>query len=179
MIKRLMRGTSVLLFTAVAACATDEQTANEQAPDSLASVSATERRDLETLSSYELSMEDLERWAQANVAVSKVVRQQPELEAQMAINAEDASIDTLAARMEAVPPVKEAIESSGLSAHRFATITYTIMQVAMAQLALQQGVPADSFAARGGINPRNLEFYVNNRIEIDRLMQQLKETRRR
>lgn len=178
MISRLMRGAPVLLFAVLLACSGDARSAEDQ-PDSSSQPSANEGRDLETLSNYKLTMDDLHKWARANTAVSAIARQRPDLEEEMATNAEEASIEGMADKLNSVPDVREAIESNGLSARQFTVITFTVMQVAMAQMALQQGVPADSFAARAGINPGNLEFYEANRVEIDQLMQQLQSAGRR
>lgn len=178
MINRLMRGAPVLLFAGLLACSGDARSTEDQ-PDTSSQLSSREGRDLETLSTYELTMEDLHKWARANTAVSAITRQRPDLEEQMAINPEEASIDGLADKLNNVPDVRDAIQSNGLSARQFTVITFTVMQVAMAQMALQQGVPADSFAARAGINPGNLDFYEANRVEIDQLMQQLQSAGRR
>lgn len=172
MINRLGKGVSLVLIAGLFACGGDAQNAADEAADTSQAATA-ENQDLATLSNYELTMDDLRKWAKANTAVARIAREKPELEQQMEMGAEDASIDALGSKLNSVPEVKNAIEANGLTTQRFAIITYTVMQIAMAQMALQQGVPADSFAVRAGINPKNLEFYEANRTEIDQLMQQL------
>ncbi len=131
--------------------------------------------DLRELEEYRLSMEDVNRWMQANrnlVQLSeKLEREHPEMaERTEAVEGSGmGSFDDYEASIDRVPGARDAIEESGLSVHEFAVVGWALIQAGMAQYAVEQGADPKDLAAKAHINPDNLAFAREHKAELAKL----------
>jgi hypothetical protein len=131
-----------------------------------------EDADLRELEEYRLSMDDVNRWMQANrnlVQLSeKLEREHPEMAEQTdAVEGSGmGSFDDYEASIDRVPGARDAIEDSGLSVHEFAVVGWALIQAGMAQYAVEQGADPKELAAKAHINPDNLTFAREHKAEL-------------
>src|SRR5687767_1979594 len=138
-------------------------------PSPAASATPSADRDMRELADYELSMDAVTKWAAANKSLAELAEKRPELEEQGTTNSDNASLDDMVKRVESIPEMRAAIEKEGLSAREYALVSLAVMQSAVAQMALAQGVSADSIARQAGINKKNLTFYQEHKAELERI----------
>jgi hypothetical protein len=128
--------------------------------------------DLRELEEYRLSMEDVNRWMQANrnlVKLSeKLEREHPEMAEQTeAVEGSGmGSFDDYETSIDRVPGARDAIEESGLSVHEFAVVGWALIQAGMAEYAVEQGTDPKELAAKAHINPDNLTFAREHKAEL-------------
>jgi hypothetical protein len=131
--------------------------------------------DLRELEEYRLSMEDVDRWLQANRNLAqlseKLEREHPEMAEQTeAVEGSGmGSFDDYETSIDRVPGARDAIEESGLSVHEFAVVGWALIQAGMAQYAVEQGADPKELAAKAHINPENLTFAREHQAEIAKL----------
>lgn len=131
--------------------------------------------DLRELEEYRLSMEDVNRWLQANRNLAqlseKLEREHPEMmkETEEVEASGTGSFDDYESSIDRVPGARDAIEESGLSVHEFAVVGWALIQAGMAQYAVEQGADAKELAAKAHINPDNLTFAREHQAEIAKL----------
>lgn len=82
------------------------------------------------------------------------------------------SIDDAAAKLEAVPGVRAALASAGISSHEFVLFTYALFQNGVASWALEQ--PGGKLPA--GVSMENVNFYRAHATELKELGQRMKAT---
>lgn len=133
-----------------------------------------------TVAEYELTMDRLRRWAEANRSLERAAAADPRLEealepAQAEGQDVEASVAIMAETIEGVPEAKKAIEDAGLSPREYVVIGWTMLQSGMAGLALKAGGDTAEVAREMGIDPANLRFLAEHEAEITALRQQLGE----
>lgn len=126
---------------------------------------------------YELTMERLRRWAEANRSLERAAAADPRVEAALEpAQAEehdvDASVAIMAETIEGVPEARKAIEDAGLSPREYVVIGWTMLQSGMAGLALKAGGDTAEVAREMGIKPSNLRFLAEHEEEIAELRRQ-------
>ena len=176
---RFARAVAVLALALIAgACGKKaESRSTDEVPEVSADVpdvaggSTAANADLRELSRYQLTMADVNKWAAAIQNMKRLLDQHPEWasEDDKHGSSGDQSLDEIEANLEAVPPLRKAVEDAGLNAREYAVITFALMQASMGRYAVQQGANADSFARAAGIHPANLQFAKEHEAEITRL----------
>lgn len=170
-------------LVATAACGSDAVEESDSAgspPPRAAQPSlpgASAEADLGTVADYELTMESLRRWADANRSLERAAAADPRLEEALEPpQAEgqdvDASVAIMTETIEGVPEAKNAIEEAGLSPREYVVIGWTMLQSGMAGLALRAGGDTAEVAREMGIDPANLRFLAEHEAEIAALRRQ-------
>lgn len=122
------------------------------------------------LDGFELSMDRVDRWIDANRKISAVVQQDRSLEDVVAANANEPR-DTYIARLESSPRVAAAIESAGLTTREYALTTETLIGSVLALGMVDAGAIPELPPAMRDSQP--LRFVQANRAEIDAKLQAL------
>jgi hypothetical protein len=144
-------------------------------PDAKGGDGGAHDADLRELEEYRLSMEDVNRWMQANRNLAqlseKLEREHPEMmdDTEESNGSGTGSFDDYEASIDRVPGARDAIEESGLSVHEFAVVGWALIQAGMAQYAVEQGADPKELAAKAHINPENLTFAREHQAEIAKL----------
>ena len=123
--------------------------------------------DLRELSSYQLTMADIRKFAAANANLAK--HPKVEQDDDDAEDADNASLDEMAARIESIPVARKAVEAAGLSARQYAVITMALFQASFAQYAVEQGADAGKVAREAGVNPANIRFVKEHKAELEQM----------
>ena len=123
--------------------------------------------DLRELSSYQLTMADIRKFAAANANLAK--HPKVEQDDDDAEDADNASLDEMAARIESVPVARKAVEAAGLSARQYAVITMALFQASFAQYAVEQGADPGKIARETGVNPANIRFVKEHKAELEQM----------
>lgn len=141
----------------------------------IAAVKAAEAQasDLQEVSAYRLSESGLARYSQA-------IRKLGSLASSVSADCKGAdddgeaaqSIDDVAAKLEAVPGARAALDSAGISSHEFVVFTFALFQTGMASWALDQ--PGGKLPE--GVSMDNVNFYRANSAALEELGQQTKAT---
>ncbi len=126
--------------------------------------------DLRELSSYQLTMADIRKFAAANANLAK--HPKVEQDDDDAEDADNASLDEMAARIESVPVARKAVEAAGLSARQYAVITMALFQASFAQYAVEQGADPGKIARETGVNPANIRFVKEHKAELEQMKNQ-------
>lgn len=122
------------------------------------------------LGGFELSMDRVDRWIEANRKISALVQQDRTLEDVVAADANEPR-DTYIARLESSPRVAAAIDSAGLSTREYALTTETLIGSVLALGMLDAGAIPELPPAMRDSQP--LRFVQANRAEIDAKLQAL------
>ena len=123
--------------------------------------------DLRELSSYQLTMADVRKYAAANANLAKHPEAEQEDDAEDAD--ENASLDEMAARIESIPIARKSVEAAGLSARQYAVITMALFQASLAQYAVEQGADPGKIARETGVNPANIRFVKEHKAELEQM----------
>lgn len=132
--------------------------------------------DLDDVSGYRLTLDRMDRYYAAQLAIARRVRDlSPEERApleQMESSA-DASLDDMARRMESHPAMRDGLREAGMSAREFATLTMAMIQAGMAASVLQMrpGDDQDSLAREMKASMENIRFLQENEAELTRKQQ--------
>ena len=126
--------------------------------------------DLRELSSYQLTMADIRKFAAANANLAK--HPKVEQDDDDAEDADNASLDEMAARIESIPVARKAVEAAGLSARQYAVITMALFQASLAQYAVDQGADPGKIARETGVNPANIRFVKEHKAELEQMENQ-------
>ncbi len=130
----------------------------------------TQRRSemMQAISSYQLSSENVKKAAVANDNIATVYEKDPEAikkyAEQLKGQQHSASIDELAAKIEYIPPVANAIHSAGLDTRTFLLTTLAMAQAAAyAQMAKER---PQALQHMQGVNMQNVEFVNSHPAEV-------------
>lgn len=131
--------------------------------------------DDELLAEYRLKDARVEQWAQATRNLVRAFRDNPELAcAQDKVEGDKASIGDIADWYDSKPEIKEAINSAGMSSQEYTTFLFSMIQAGMgAWVAEQQGL--DKLPE--SVPKENVEYYIINKEEADRIGQPTREAR--
>ena len=173
----LRLSTCLLMTAALAACNKSEPAASASATTPAATtaapaveaptaqVPATSAPAADDTAPVTLDMGKVNAWMQAQKNLAAAEKADPKLDA--AQNASEENVTQYAARLEASPAMKTAIESAHLSVLDFARIGDTLIGALMTQGALESGqlkkVP-------DGIDPASVEFVKQHKAELDAMM---------
>jgi hypothetical protein len=138
--------------------------------------------DLADVSTYELTMDRVDRYFAASQNVMQAVDAMSPAE-RATLRGEDGgasgseSLDQMAQRIESNRAMRGAIEEAGLSAREYAVLTLAITSSMMLQAmtALQPNADPDSLARAANVNPQNVAFMREHAEEIGRRMQEMQE----
>ena len=144
--------------TGAAAAATPSASTSEQANE-----------DLQDITRYELSMDQIDKFyaAQRNImlkakALSPAERER--MEAKGEINNNDASIDDMVRKVEDNALTRDAVRDAGLSPREYTMVTMALMQASMgaAVMKMRPKDNQDSLAREMKANPANIRFVMQN-----------------
>ena len=171
--------TSAALALAATACSGDDtDAADSAAGDSPAAAPASTGDDLTDVSNYRLTMDKVDRYFDAQLAIARRVKDlSPEERApleEMGSSA-DASRDDMARRLESHPAMRDGLREANLSPREFATMTMAMVQAGMAASVLQMrpNDNQDSLAREMKASMDNIRFMRENEAEIVRRQQEL------
>jgi hypothetical protein len=162
------------ITTTLAACgrksdATVETSAAAARPVTVAARSAgSGDADLREINSYRLTMDDVRKWS-AIKKKADAMKIEAKDTASNGADDDDDSLDGFEAKINATPKLKALIESEGMDPRDFAVVTWTMIQAAFIQMAVDQGASLDSLAKDKDINVENLKFLKAHEQEIDAL----------
>jgi hypothetical protein len=127
--------------------------------------------DDQRIASYRLSMDRVEKWAQAINNLQGISENDPELERwKERANATNGSLRDLEEGLEASPKIRRAIERAGISAEDFVLTQYALLQAAMVA-GLQKGGVDTKLPAN--VSEENVKFYLDNEQQLNRLIEGL------
>jgi hypothetical protein len=121
-------------------------------------------RDTQEVTSYVLTDAGLAKYTQATKNIA-LLPAQPETDCEEDDGADSLSLDQLAAKFNATPGVKAAIQSAGMTTREFVVFTFSIFQNGLAAWALTQ--PGSTLPA--GTLKANVDFYNRHAAEIEQL----------
>lgn len=168
---------ALLLSTLFACDAEDAGTdADDAAPaaDAPSTPAGPAMDDVAALRDYELSMERLDRFFEAQLSMARVAsRMTPEERAaleQPNNEASNASLDDMVAHIERNPALRQALDEADISARDYAMTMVAMMQASMAMgiLQMRPNDDPDSLMREMNTNPANVRFIQENMDEITR-----------
>ena len=174
-----LRSFASMLCALAIGCGGDEP-ASGAPGDASASSTGTSRNaadDVAEVSEYRLTMDRMDRFYAAQLAIARRVKDlSPEERApleQMESSA-DASLDDMVRRMESHPAMRDGLREAGMSAREFATLTMAMIQTGMAASVLQMRPDdnQDSLAREMKASMENIRFLQENEAELTRKQQQ-------
>lgn len=139
----------------------------------LLSSTATAQRsadnDLRAISAYTLTMPKYKQLMTAMANLGRSAQRDPKVGAALE-GSGNLGIDQMVARLDAVPPVKQALGDAGLSTREFAVAQGAMLQSAMSYGIMKQyKLSPDSVSKSAGVSKANLEFFRANEAEIERM----------
>jgi hypothetical protein len=137
----------------------------------LAQVAWSTPADEKLLADYRLNDAKVKTWAQATRNLVQAFKEHPELmRSQDKVDADKASIAEIAAWYDSKPPLKDAINSAGMSSQEYTTFLFSMFQAGMgAWLAEQQGLEK----LPKGMPRENVEYYLENKERLTALGEEL------
>ena len=180
-VRRLAGGLAATLLPLVAGCAPDESAEGDApgaAPPAAASPATSDVGGTGSVAEYELTMEALRQWVEANRNLERVVAADPSVEAALEPEESegqdvDASVAIMAERIEGIPAAAAAVEEAGLTPREYVVIGWTMLQSGMAGLSLKAGGDTAEVAREMGIDPANLRFMAEHEAEIAEIRRQM------
>ena len=155
---------SLAVLLALSACAKQETPATDApAAATPAPAAAVAKADNAADAGFELTMAKVDGFLAASKNLAAVEQADASLDSAMNASTEDGA--AYAARLEASPKLREAIEQAGLSTRDYALTTESLFATLMAVGAQEAGMLKDIPA---GIDPRHVEFVKANRAELER-----------
>lgn len=124
--------------------------------------------DLREINSYRLTMDDVRKWS-AIKKKADAMKIEAKDTASNGADDDDDSLDGFEAKINATPKLKALIEGEGMDTRDFAVVTWTMIQAAFIQMAVDQGASLDSLAKDKDVNVENLKFLKAHAQEIDAL----------
>jgi hypothetical protein len=122
----------------------------------------------EEVRQHQIDMPEIQRWAQANLSLSRLAQSDPELARSM--QSEAAPGEHPVDRIERHPEAVRILRENGFSPRQFVVTSVSLMQAMMVAGAMDQNpdmeVPAE-------VNPANVEVVRRNEAEIQRLFMQM------
>lgn len=177
----LVAGTSLLVLSTACArkdAATDSATASTNtstgtsaAPASSASaMTQAQKEDLhDAIRGYQLTEDNVDKVIAATQKMHALEKSNPQLAAAMQREhgAGDAkSVDEVASRMDAMPPVKAILSSAGISARDYVLTTFTLMEAGAAYQIQKAGkLPPNSELAKD-VSPANLAYIGSHQAQL-------------
>lgn len=167
------------LALAGAACAGDDaDSADSAAGDAPVADVAGSGDDLADISSYRLTMDKVDRFFDAQLAIARRVKDLPpedrapldEME-----SSANATLDDMARKLESHPATRDGLREADISAREFATLTMAMVQAGMAASVLQMrpNDNQDSLAREMKASMDNIRFMQENEAELTRRQQEL------
>ena len=170
---------SLALVAALAACAKGES-GNAEAGDSASAAAAAApaagttnaEADLADLSRYELSMDKVDRYYNAQRNVFRKAKDMSPAEREALAKSQqtgnDANLDDMVRNVEQSPVMRDAVREAGLSAREYVMVSMALMQSMMASSVLQMrpNDNQDSLARAMKVNPENLKFIKEHQAEL-------------
>lgn len=151
---RLPTGLQPALIGALLACGPALPAAAQDFPD----------KDTREIAAYVLTEAGLAKYSNATASLGKLARQATgDCESESAT-----SIDDAAARFDALPGVKAAIQSAGLSTREYVVFTWSLFQSGMAAWAV--GQPGGKLPP--GTSKANVDFYRAHEAALKRIGEQ-------
>jgi len=130
-------------------------------------------KDLKAISAYTLTMPRYRQFMNAMLNLGKAAKKDSTLGGVFE-NSGNLPLDQLVARYNAVPVVKSAITTAGMTPRDFALAQGAILQAGMSYgLMKQLKLSPDSVIKTTGVSRANLEFFGVNDVEITRLNKEL------
>lgn len=119
------------------------------------------------VSAYKLTDAGLARYANATRRLDEAVRRSPALCAERANDdSEDTkTLDQLVAKIDASPPMRQAIQGAGMTSREYAIFSLAMLQTAMASWALEQ----TGGKLAPGASMDNVNFYRRNQAAITKI----------
>lgn len=161
------------------ACAGDDaDSADSAAGGAPAAEAPSSGDDLTDVSNYRLTMDKVDRYFDAQLAIARRVKDlSPEERApleQMESSA-NATLQDMANRLESHPATREGLREANISAREFATLTMAMVQAGMAASVLQMrpNDNQDSLAREMKASMENIRFIRENEAELTRKQQEL------
>ena len=116
-------------------------------------------RDSQEISSYVLTDAGLQRYAKANVALGTLAKKaQADCDDSDSDNNNSKSLDELVTHFNAMPGVKAALQSAGMTAREYLVFSMSIFQTGLASWGLSQ--PGGKLPP--GVSMANVNFYRKN-----------------
>jgi hypothetical protein len=175
MLRRL--ATAALAAVLLSACADDPDTAaSGDAGGETAAGTAQQSTDLADITSYELRMEQVDKYYAAFRNIGQAMsRMSPAEREQLDMDAGETNLDGYVARLESQPEVNQAIREAGLTAREFSLILWSMLQSGMASAVLQSRPNAneDSLAREMNVNMDNVRFMREHEAELRQRQQAL------
>ena len=175
----LRRAALIAPLLLAAACASDADTAADSAgaAPAAAAAPASTGDDAADITSFELTMERMDRYYAAQRALALRLKDMSPAEREsfdVAADADD-SLDDMVRRYEASPTMAAALREAGMSAREFAVMTMSIVQSGMAAAVLQMRPEAnqDSLMREMKVNPANVRFMRENEAALQQKQAEL------
>lgn len=110
---------------------------------------------------------DLEKSSQANATSEDSAAAEKESVSEGAGGSKEPSIDELAEYFDRNKQARALIAAQGMDTRDYVLTTHAMTVVALAQWAIEQGAKPDSVAKEMKISAENMQFYKENRKELD------------
>jgi hypothetical protein len=178
MLSRTILAAAALALAGTACSGGDAESGDSAVGGAPAAEAAGTGDDLADVSNYRLTMDKLDRYYDAQLAIARRVKDlTPEERApleQMESSA-NASLDDMASRLESHPATREGLREADISAREFATLTMAMVQAGMAASVLQMrpNDNQDSLAREMKASMENIRFMRENEAELMRKQQEL------
>lgn len=176
-LSRFIAPFAALAIVASAACSrgdeasTDTAAATGSVSGDTVSGTASMGIDDQRIASYRLSMDGVEKWAQAINNLQSIDENDPELQRwKERADATSGNLRDLEEGLEASPKIRRAIERAGISAEDFVLTQYALLQAAMVT-GLQKGGINTKLPAN--VSEENVKFYRDNEARLNRLIEGL------
>ena len=178
MLSRTILAAAALALAGTACSGGDAESGDSAVGGAPAAEAPSTGDDLADVSNYRLTMDKLDRYYDAQLAIARRVKDlTPEERApleQMESSA-NASLDDMASRLESHPATREGLREADISAREFATLTMAMVQAGMAASVLQMrpNDNQDSLAREMKASMENIRFMRENEAELMRKQQEL------
>jgi hypothetical protein len=175
---RTMLAAAALALASTACAGDDADSADSAAGGAPAAEAPSSGDDLTDVSNYRLTMDKVDRYFDAQLAIARRVKDlSPEERApleQMESSA-NATLQDMANRLESHPATREGLREANISAREFATLTMAMVQAGMAASVLQMrpNDNQDSLAREMKASMENIRFIRENEAELTRKQQEL------
>ena len=126
--------------------------------------------DMQALQNYRLTEAGLAKYIQASHNLVTIVKNKPEWAKNIEASEKDnASFADMAAFYDKIPPVRQALNSAGMSSRDFVLFTMSMFQAAMGAWAMTQS----GGKLPQGTPPENVAFYKKHEAELKKLTEEM------
>lgn len=113
--------------------------------------------DMQEVRDYTLSVDDVQKWAQATRELKKIQKAHPEIGEVDCANCGIAEYET---QIERIPGAADAVDNAGLSTHEYAVIGWAVIEAATVSATAQPGTAQEKdLIAKTRVNPANVRFW--------------------